>query len=543
MWALLALSSAAYIRLSLGDLSDDDDSVVLLQSIAQLGKHQDSIAEQTKTSPLAGCRGFECIEQYVKLPDESYHWEDTGVRLRGVGSDFDEVTTPAVQWTGYVLNMTSHTWPNRVSNPVWWHTLVVIDPSNREMSDVATLVMDFGIEDGNQSFSLVVNRLWPGAEPGKIVSFTKENLMDGLTDLTRAVQKAVYLATKTKAMTASLLDCPNAYEVFANDEFKVHRSADVLKGYTYGDFLEHPSEPERIMELPVAKSVVRAMDTITAFTNGSISRFGVTGYSKLGTATYIAGALDDRVQVIVPIAIYLNFANVMGKKPELSPEEFVEGLETARYEFHTKGDTAYEAYALAFFHAAAQTPEFKKLHEIIDPSAWLSKLTKPKLCIMSGTDMVLGRNVLDEPELLQPSMPGLTRFLEIPNSAHFNSLVHSLPTSSAFLRGFLLGMSPPEISYVFNRTSRAISVQQVSHHSPVEVLMWRREIVLWTQSPLRESSPGSGTWIAVDDRQLDSSESDAGMFVMLRYDWPEPGFQFRISSPVMSYTPASLFDN
>jgi PhoPQ-activated pathogenicity-related protein len=419
---------------------------------------------------------------------------------------------------------------------------VIIDPINREIDDLATLFLDFGIEDGNETSFVIRNRNPPADKDpfgDGFVSVTKEQLEVDTQQVYHAVQKAVYLATRTKARTASLLNCPNAYEVFADDEMQVYRSADVLKGYTYGNFLEHPSEPERIMELPVAKSVVRAMDTITEFTNGSISRFGVTGFSKLGTATYIAAALDDRVKVAVPIAIYLNFANSAGRGPELSPEEFEEELETATDEFHNMQN---QQYSLAVFHSKAQTPEWKKLHDIIDPSAWFSRLTKPKLCIMSSSDNVLGRMILDEPALLQPFMPGLTRFLEVPNTAHFNSLVNSLPTSSAFMRGFLLGLSPPDISYTLDRTSRVIRVQQVSNHTPVEVKMWHREILLWNERQVQETYTGSGAWLAAGDEANEAGQ-DGGMFVELTYDWPEPGLQFKISTPVMSYMAANLFSN
>merc|ERR1719221_2294580 len=81
-------------------------------------KHQNS-KEKTYISPIAGCEGIDCVKEYVELPDASYSWTDTGHRINGIDR------TSSINWTGYVLNMTSQSWLTgaKVSFPVWWHTL------------------------------------------------------------------------------------------------------------------------------------------------------------------------------------------------------------------------------------------------------------------------------------------------------------------------------------------------------------------------------------------------------------------------------------
>merc|ERR1719436_2000143 len=117
-----------------------------------------------------------------------------------------------------------------------------------------------------------------------------DNLASRTAELRLSSQKAAYIATSTRTLAVSMLDLPNAYETFRNDPSHMRRAGNYLKAYTYEDFMYHPDEPERIFEVPVAKAVARAMDTVTAYTSRSLGstvrRFGVAGYSKLGTATW-----------------------------------------------------------------------------------------------------------------------------------------------------------------------------------------------------------------------------------------------------------------
>lgn len=267
-------------------------------------------------SVLAGCDGIDCVDRYVKVPDSSYSWCDTGERINGTNMD------NGVNWTGYVLNMTSQTWrpESEVEFPVWWHTLVVIVPSNLEFPDWSTMSLDFGI---NFPFSLLLridNRASEDPEEDFIQAGTwidHENLRDRLGLLKLASEKAAYYATKTRAIATCVLNIQNAYETFGNDWLQKRRNGESLKAYTYADFVNYGAmDPARVEDLPMTKAVIRAMDTVTSFTatlpSGKVQRFGVAGYSKLGTVVWLSGALDERVKVIVPGAIHMDLYNMLG---------------------------------------------------------------------------------------------------------------------------------------------------------------------------------------------------------------------------------------
>merc|ERR1712232_548766 len=90
------------------------------------------------------------------------------------------------------------------------------------------------------------------------------------------------------------------------------------------------------MELAVAKAGVRTMDALQAFSeglpSGRIERFGITGYSKYGSATWTLGAIGDpRIKAIAPAAIPLDMRTVPKaksgangtKKPRFSLSRFL----------------------------------------------------------------------------------------------------------------------------------------------------------------------------------------------------------------------------
>ena len=77
--------------------------------------------ESTELENIEGCNGYEYLKEYVDKPDPNYSRYDTGKRLHGVE------TTTLVEWTGYVLDMTSQQWltPDDSSRSIRWHIIIV----------------------------------------------------------------------------------------------------------------------------------------------------------------------------------------------------------------------------------------------------------------------------------------------------------------------------------------------------------------------------------------------------------------------------------
>src|SRR5207237_7243722 len=121
-----------------------------------------------------------------------------------------------------------------------------------------------------------------------------------------ASEQTLKMAKTTNSVVAELKMVPNQPLVLNGDGKP--RSEDDLLAYGWNKYMD-TGDPLWIPRLPMVKSAVRAMDTITALmasdTGGRIdvSKFVVAGGSKRGWTTWLTGAVDERVVAIVPIVI------------------------------------------------------------------------------------------------------------------------------------------------------------------------------------------------------------------------------------------------
>ena len=85
--------------------------------------------------------------------------------------------------------------------------------------------------------------------------------------------------------------------VFATDPLQKARSEDAIIAFTWNHFIQDTSQPEWLLRLPMTKAVVRAMDTVTAFSLSvdpayNIKDFYIAGASKRGWTTWTTAAVD-----------------------------------------------------------------------------------------------------------------------------------------------------------------------------------------------------------------------------------------------------------
>ncbi len=212
------------------------------------------------------------LDRYVAKPDPSYRYELI---------QESQVEGCAV----YLLRLTSQTWltTNEVDRPVWKHWLTVIKPP--EVISATGLLF---IAGGNNE------KPAPKAPDGNLVK----------------------AAIATKTVVAELRMVPNQPLVFHGET--EGREEDGIIAYTWDKFLRTHDEkwPAR---LPMTKSAVRALDTITAFCASKagggvkVERFVVAGGSKRGWTTWTTAAVDQRVIGVVPSVIaFLNIRTSFG---------------------------------------------------------------------------------------------------------------------------------------------------------------------------------------------------------------------------------------
>src|SRR2546426_4847168 len=182
------------------------------------------------------------LDRYVAAPDPAYAWEPVR-ELQGEGC------------VAHVLKMTSQTWltPEDVDRTTWWHWLTIVEPGTIT-SDIALLFINGGNND------------------------------DGPPQEIRSTYARI--ASTTGSIVAELKMVPNQPLRFAGDSGAPRRE-DRLIAFAWSKFLRG-GDPVWLPRLPMTKSAVRAMDTVSAYfekRGGSGPRLGplvVAGASQRG---------------------------------------------------------------------------------------------------------------------------------------------------------------------------------------------------------------------------------------------------------------------
>lgn len=317
------------------------------------------------------------LDEYVRRQDDTFSFFPVRT-LQGNGV------------TGHVLDLTSQTWrsPASVLNGghIWSHWLVIIEP-DVITHDTALLLIDGGSNNDDAP-----------------------NSIDPLLSA---------FAVESQSVVAIVQQVPNQPLLFVGEP--LGRSEDEILAFTFRQFLDsfnaNPANPdfEWIVHLPMAKAAVRAMDATQQFLDDladpvAVESFIVTGASKRGWTTWLAGAVDPRVEAIAPIVIdFLNFVpqiehqfNVFGFFSEALQDYvdqqifFVDGQGQLVNNFDTAGGAA--------------------LREVADPFEYRGRFaTVPKLLINSTGDQFF---LPDSAQFYFDDLPGEKKLAYLPNTDH-----------------------------------------------------------------------------------------------------------------------------
>ncbi len=202
------------------------------------------------------------LDEYVAKPDSTYAWKVIK-------------TVPGEGYTTYIIDLKSQSWRSvpDVDRAVWQHWLIVVKPDKVE-HEIGFLSIGGG--------------------------------RNGSPAPDKASDTVVRMATSTNSVVAELKMVPNEPLVLGGDGKP--RSEDDLLAEGWVKFMD-TGDPLWIPRLPMVKSAVRAMDTVTALMaskqggNVDVKKFVVAGGSKRGWTTWLTGAVDRRVVAIIPIVI------------------------------------------------------------------------------------------------------------------------------------------------------------------------------------------------------------------------------------------------
>lgn len=385
------------------------------------------------------------LDTYVHAPDAHYAYTL-------------ENTIPGKGCTAYVIKMTSQQWRSEkeVDRPVWTHWLTIMKP-DKLVTNKALLFIGGGSVDS---------------------PMPKE--MDGRLEK---------VALASQSVVAELKGVPNEPLTFIGDETK-KRTEDSLIAYTWDKYLKtgDTTWPAR---LPMTKSAVRAMDTITSFCaseqcgKATVDQFVVAGGSKRGWTTWTTAAVDKRVVAIVPMVI-----NLLNIEPSFKHHY-------RAYGFWAPAVDDYEAMKIMDWSG---TPEYRALMKIVEPYEYRDRYTMPKLIMNATGDQFF---LPDSTRFYYKDLPGEKNLRMVPNADHGLGKTDALETLLAFYQGIIADKPRPKFSWKFEGDG---SIRVTTVDKPKEVLLWqatnpekrdfRVETIgkVWTSEPIAEQ--GNGVYVA-----------------------------------------------
>lgn len=380
------------------------------------------------------------LDRYVAAPDTNFSY-----RLVN--------TIPATGYTTFVLEMQSQAWltTNEVNQPIWRHWLTIVKP-NEVKSSTALLFVTGGS----------VDRPAPKAADGNLVQ----------------------IAQATKTVVAELRGVPNQPLVFAGET--KGRSEDSLIAYTWDKFLRTGDEkwPAR---LPMTKSAVRALDTVTAFCASKeggdlkVDSFVVAGASKRGWTTWTTAIVDKRVIAIIPIVI-----DMLNLEPSFKHH----------YQAYGFWAPAVKDYTEQGIMDWMDTKEYRALREIEDPYEYRDRLTIPKFLINACGDQFF---LPDSSQFYFDNLPGPTYLRYVPNADHSLKNSDAAHTLGACYQAVVSGAKLPRFKWQFSPDG---SIHVTSEDTPAAVKLWQasnpkaRDFRLdtlgatWTSSTIEAQSNG-----------------------------------------------------
>jgi PhoPQ-activated pathogenicity-related protein len=299
------------------------------------------------------------LDRYVAAPDTNYTY-----RLVNTAS--------GKGYTTYILEMVSQVWltTNEVNRTLWKHWVTITKPET--VSSSTALLFITGGSNEKEA---------PKQADGNMVR----------------------IAVATRSIVSEVRMVPNQPLVFVGDGEK--RSEDAIIAYCWDKYLRTGDErwPTR---LPMTKSAVRAMDTVTAFCAGKeagelkIDSFVVAGGSKRGWTTWTTAAVDKRVVAIVPIVI-----DLLNIEPS-----FVHHWEAYGFWAPAVGD-----YSAAGIMDWQGTKEYRNLMKIEEPYEYRDRLTMPKFIINATGDQFF---LPDSSQFYFNDLPGTKYLRYVPNADH-----------------------------------------------------------------------------------------------------------------------------
>jgi PhoPQ-activated pathogenicity-related protein/ubiquinone/menaquinone biosynthesis C-methylase UbiE len=384
------------------------------------------------------------LDDYLARPDPTYSWKVVN-------------TIPGEGYTTFVVDLKSQSWRSvpEIDRSVWQHWLVIVKPAQVQQ-ETAFLSVGGG-KNGDR----------PPTGPSA---------------------QTVRYAKMTNSVAAELRMIPNQPLVFNGDGKP--RVEDDLIAYCWIKYME-TGDATWLPRLPMVKSVVRAMDTVTALLASPeggktpINKFVVAGGSKRGWTTWLTGAADRRVAAIVPVVI--DVVNVRA----CSINHF------CSYGFWAPALGDYNRHKI---HEQMDTPEYARLLKIVDPYFYRDRLRLPKFIVNAAGDQYFPP---DSSKFYFDDLQGIKYLRYVPNADHSLRGSDAQESILAFYQAILKQAPLPKFTWQIDAGG---SIRVQTEDQPREVNLWQatnpkaRDFRLVTLGPAYKKSPleskGNGLYVA-----------------------------------------------
>jgi PhoPQ-activated pathogenicity-related protein len=218
------------------------------------------------------------------------------------------------------------------------------------------------------------------------------------------------------------------------------RKEDALVAYTFVKYAETGDESWPLL-FPMVKSAVRAMDAVQAFveqeSKQKIEKFVVSGASKRGWTTWLAGAVDPRVQAIAPMVI-----DMLNMKVQTQWAEKVYGKQSEKIHDYTEHG----------LHEKQDEPPIARLRSWVDPYAYRERYTMPKLLLLGSNDRYW---TVDSLRHYWNDLPEPKLIFQTPNAGHdLGGGREATQTLAAFFQMIADGQELPKMQWQLKDVSK-----------------------------------------------------------------------------------------